>query len=211
MSISSVKAIAWFKSFIWRCLNAFSHKTFARVKAHELLQRSSHGKMHIYTTVSILGDRTVSWYYLASSKQHVFDAFNATSLKIRTNFGHKVSLQTRDSRHQFEENSQDFFLLREFQNIREGPDTCICQRRFQIQSFKKTRVFRKADMTAWMEQELFYTQGRLGDRSEASLFPECFTCSSSSFLWTTRFNTLLNTIQWKNKTMRQKQGNSLHI
>lgn len=25
----------------------------------------------------------------------------------------------------FEENSQDFFLLREFQNIREGPDTCI--------------------------------------------------------------------------------------
>lgn len=39
-------------------------------------------------------------------------------------------LEETNSRHGFEENSQDFFLLREFQNIREGPDTCICQRRF---------------------------------------------------------------------------------
>lgn len=71
----------------------------------------------------------------------------------------------QNHRRWFEENSQDFFLLRELQNIREGPDTCICQiKDFQIQSFnkkerkekeKKERVFRKADMTAWMEQELF--------------------------------------------------------
>lgn len=45
-------------------------------------------------------------------------------------FHQSTSLKETNWRHRFEENSQDFFLLREFQNIREGPDTCICQRRF---------------------------------------------------------------------------------
>lgn len=69
-------------------------------------------------------------------------------------------LKETNWRHGFEENSQDFFLLREFQNIREGPDTCICQKKVsKFNCFKKTRVFRKADMTAWMEQELFLHAG----------------------------------------------------
>lgn len=73
----------------------------------------------------------------------------------------RESVEERQSWQAFEENSQDLFLLREFQNIREGPDTCISQRRVsKFSHFKKNRVFRKADMTARMEPRLFYTQGR---------------------------------------------------
>lgn len=124
-----------------------------------------------------------------------------------------MPLKETNSRHGFEENSQDFFLLREFQNIREGPDTCICQEKVsKFDRFKKTRVFRKADMTAWMEQELFYTQGRRGDRLEAIAVPGMFHMFIFLFLmWTTHFNTLffvvvLNTISMeKKKETRQKQ------
>lgn len=77
--------------------------------------------------------------------------------------------------HYIEENSQDLFLLREFQNIRVGPDTCnLSEKVSKFDCLKKNRVFRKADVTAWMERELFHTQGRLGDGSEAIAVPGMF-------------------------------------
>lgn len=67
-------------------------------------------------------------------------------------------------------------------------------------------------MTAWMEQELFYTQGRLGDGSEAITVPGMFHMFVFLFLMDNTlqyaFFFFLNTISMKenkNKTMRQKQ------
>lgn len=122
---------------------------------------------------------------------------------------HPLKKQTRDT--WFEENSQDLFLLREFQNIREGPDTCICQEKVsKFNRFKKTRVFRKADMTAWMEQELFYTQGRLRDRSEAIAVPGMFHMFIFLFLmWTTHFNTLLKH-DFNGKKKRETEAKGTH-
>lgn len=77
--------------------------------------------------------------------------------------------------------------------------------------FKKTRVFRKADVTAWMEQELFYTQGRLGDRLEAIAVPGMFHMFVFLFLMD---NTLQHAVFFlkhdfnekkKQKNKRQKQ------
>lgn len=123
-------------------------------------------------------------------------------------------LEEKNWRHRFEENSQDFFLLREFQNIREGPDTCICQRRFPNSIvLKKPECLEKLTWQRGWSRSCFTRRVVLETGRRQSLFPECFTCSSSSFLWTTLFNTLfffffLNTISMKenkNKTMRQKQ------
>jgi len=73
--------------------------------------------------------------------------------------------------------------------------------------FKKNRVFRKADMTAWMEQELFYTQGRRGDRSEAIAVPGMFHMFIFLFLMdNTLQHAFFNTISMKKKKYkRQKQ------
>lgn len=65
-------------------------------------------------------------------------------------------------------------------------------------------------MTAWMEQELFYTQGRLGDRSEAIAVPGMFHMFIFLFLMDNTlqhaFFFLLNTISMKKKkNKRQKQ------
>lgn len=64
-------------------------------------------------------------------------------------------------------------------------------------------------MTAWMEQELLYTQGRRGDRSEAIAVPGMFHMFIFLFLmWTTHFNTLFffkTRFQWKKKKKNKRQ------
>lgn len=136
----------------------------------------------IYLNGPLLIHKSILYRFMFSLAQHSMTGSFLFKFKVWKLFLKKKP-KKNSLRHCFEENSQDLFLLREFQNTREGPDTCICQRRFPNSiHLKKTPVFRKADMTAQMEQ-LFYTQGRRRETSRRqSLFPECFTCSSSSFL-----------------------------
>lgn len=69
-------------------------------------------------------------------------------------------------------------------------------------------------MTAWVEQELFYTQGRLRDRSEAIAVPGMFHMFIFLFLMDNTLQhayfffkntTSMKKKKKKNKTMRQKQ------
>lgn len=72
-------------------------------------------------------------------------------------------------------------------------------------------------MTAWMEQELFHTQGCRGDRSEAIAVPGMFHMFVFLFLMDNTlqhaFFFFLNTISMKKKkkTRDRSKGNSLHI
>ena len=153
-------------------------------------------------------------------KHLFFSAIVALTWRLRL-----PRLKETNWRHRFEENSQDFFLLREFQNIREGPDTCICQKKVsKFNCFKKTRVFRKADMTAWMEQELFLHAGSSkkrqvgGNRCSRNVSHVRLPLSYVDNTLLTRFFfvCLFKTrFQWKKKKKKKQEteakGNSLHI